>query len=103
MQVWSTEFAQIRENRGFSKPIPRFAHIWRTNTWVSGCRFGWCTRPCCAICGIWSQSAVRSYLQQLPKPLLILSREGKRQFQERCEPYLLTDFETLVPNQIWVS
>lgn len=32
-----------------------------------------------------SYSAVRSYLQQLPKPLLILSREGKRQFQERCE------------------
>jgi transposase InsO family protein len=50
-----------------------------------------CTRP------------VRSYLQQLPKPLLILSREGERQFQERCEPYLLTDFESLVPNQIWVS
>src|ERR1035438_4015655 len=50
-----------------------------------------------------SYSAVRSYLQQLPKPLLILSREGKRQFQERCEPYLLTDFESLVPNQIWVS
>jgi transposase InsO family protein len=42
-------------------------------------------------------------LQQLPKPLLILSREGERQFQERCEPYLLTDFESLVPNQIWVS
>ena len=55
-----------------------------------------CTRPP-------SYSAVRSYLQQLPKPLLILSREGQRQFQERCEPYLLTDFESLVPNQIWVS
>jgi transposase InsO family protein len=55
-----------------------------------------CTRPP-------SYSAVRSYLQQLPKPLLILSREGKREFQERCEPYLLTDFESLVPNQIWVS
>jgi transposase InsO family protein len=55
-----------------------------------------CTRPP-------SYSAVRSYLQQLPKPLLILSREGERQFQERCEPYLLTDFESLVPNQIWVS
>src|ERR1022692_3697050 len=38
-----------------------------------------CTRPP-------SYSAVRSYLQQLPKPLLILSREGERQFQERCEP-----------------
>jgi len=55
-----------------------------------------CTRPP-------SYSAVRSYLQQLPKPLLILSREGERQFQERCEPYLLTDFESLMPNQIWVS
>ena len=55
-----------------------------------------CTRPP-------SYSAVRSYLRQLPKPLLILSREGKRQFQERCEPYLLTDFDSLVPNQIWVS
>jgi transposase InsO family protein len=50
-----------------------------------------------------SYSAVRSYLARLPKPLLILSREGKRQFQERCEPYLLTDFESLQPNQIWVS
>jgi transposase InsO family protein len=50
-----------------------------------------------------SYSAVRSYLKQLPKPLLILSREGKRQFQERCEPYLLTDFDSLLPNQIWVS
>ncbi len=50
-----------------------------------------------------SYSAIRSYLNQLPKPLLILSREGKRQFQERCEPYLLTDFESLLPNQIWVS
>ena len=55
-----------------------------------------CTRPP-------SYSAVRTYLQQLPKPLVILSREGKRQFQERCEPYLLTDFESLRPNQIWVS
>jgi transposase InsO family protein len=55
-----------------------------------------CTRPP-------SYSAVRPYLRQLPKPLLILSREGERQFQERCEPYLLTDFESLVPNQIWVS
>src|SRR5450759_3801029 len=35
-----------------------------------------CTRPP-------SYSAVRSYLQQLPKPLLILIREGERQFQER--------------------
>ena len=42
-----------------------------------------------------SYSAVRSYLQQLPKPLLILSREGKRQFQERCEPYLLTDLKLI--------
>jgi transposase InsO family protein len=50
-----------------------------------------------------SYSAIRCYLQQLPKPLLVLSREGKRQFQERCEPYLLTDFESLLPNQIWVS
>jgi putative transposase len=50
-----------------------------------------------------SYSAIRSYLGRLPKPLLILSREGKRQFQERCEPYLLTDFEALQPNQIWVS
>jgi putative transposase len=50
-----------------------------------------------------SYSAIRSYLQQLPKPLLILSREGKRQFQERCDPYLLTDFQSLLPNQIWVS
>ena len=52
MRVWSTEFARIRESRGSSKPIPRSAHIWRTSIWVSGCRFGWCTRPCCAICGI---------------------------------------------------
>src|SRR5262249_19854646 len=50
-----------------------------------------------------SYSAVRSYLKELPKPLLILSRQGKRQFKERCEPYLLTDFESLLPNQIWVS
>src|SRR5580692_421112 len=50
-----------------------------------------------------SYSAIRSYLHQLPKPLLILSREGKRQFQERCEPYLFTDFKSLLPNQIWVS
>ena len=50
-----------------------------------------------------SYSTVRAYLQQLPKPLVILSREGKREFQERCEPYLLTNFESLVPNQIWVS
>ncbi len=50
-----------------------------------------------------SYSAVRSYLAGLPKPLLILSREGKRHFQKRCEPYLLTDFDSLLPNQIWVS
>ena len=50
-----------------------------------------------------SYGAVRSYLQQLPRPLVILSREGKRQFKERCEPYLLTDFDSLLPNQIWVS
>jgi hypothetical protein len=35
-----------------------------------------CTRP--------PSYAVRSYLKQLPKPLLILNREGKREFQERC-------------------
>src|ERR1017187_1716719 len=50
-----------------------------------------------------SYSAVRSHLEQLPKPLLGLSREGNPEFQGRCEPSLLTDFESLVPNQIWVS
>src|ERR1022692_4184994 len=62
MPVLWTEFAQIRESRGSSKPIPRSAHIWRTSTWVSGCRFVWCIRPCYAICGIWSNAALRPWL-----------------------------------------
>src|ERR1035438_3914241 len=51
MRVWSIEFARIRESRGSSKPIPQSAHISKTSTWVSGCRFGWCTRPCFLIAG----------------------------------------------------
>ncbi|MDP9263463.1 MAG: DDE-type integrase/transposase/recombinase [Acidobacteriota bacterium] len=50
-----------------------------------------------------SYSTVRAYLEALPKPLVILSRRGERQFKERCEPYLLTDFGSIGVNQIWVS
>ena len=50
-----------------------------------------------------SYSAVRAYLKALPKPLAILTRAGERAYSERCDPYLLTDFESIAVNQIWVS
>ena len=104
-------FGPIKASRDSSRPILLSAPMWRTSIWVSGCRFARCMRLCSGICRDWSPSAQGHRAtalsgptwQQLPKPLLILSREGKRQFQERCEPYLLTDFESLLPNQIWVS
>lgn len=50
-----------------------------------------------------SYSTVRAYLTALPKPLAILTRTGERAFSERCDPYLLTDFNSIPVNQIWVS
>jgi transposase InsO family protein len=50
-----------------------------------------------------SYAALRGYLRALPRPLAIIARDGERAFTEKCQPYLLTDFNALRPNQIWVS
>ena len=46
---------------------------------------------------------VRAYLNALPRPISIMAREGETEFHNRCAPFLITDFKTVRPNQIWVS
>lgn len=47
---------------------------------------------------------VRIYLKlNIPKPLEVISREGERQYHERCEPYLVKRYDDKLSNDIWVS
>lgn len=48
-----------------------------------------------------SYEATRCYLRALPKPLAILAREGERQFEERCQPYLIRRYDDRAVNEIW--
>jgi hypothetical protein len=45
---------------------------------------------------------VRRFLAALPKPIVVMAREGKHEFQERCAPYLITK-PPEKPNLIWTS
>jgi transposase InsO family protein len=46
---------------------------------------------------------VRSYLNSLPRAIAVMAREGETQFHNRFAPFLITDFKSVRPNQIWVS
>jgi hypothetical protein len=51
---------RVRSDKGksrFLKAHPAVRAYLENKYLGGGCRFGWYTRPCCAICGIWSQSA----------------------------------------------
>lgn len=50
-----------------------------------------------------SYETVRRYLESLPKPAVVLAREGERAHNERMAMYLTRGYEDLRPNQIWVS
>jgi putative transposase len=50
-----------------------------------------------------SYKTVRVYLNHLPPVLRKTARKGDRYFNENFAPYLKTDFDSIIPNQIWVS
>lgn len=46
---------------------------------------------------------VRVYLRTLPKALTIISREGERQYHDRCEMFVVKKYDDRLANDIWVS
>jgi transposase InsO family protein len=46
---------------------------------------------------------VRMYVQALPKALQIISREGERQYHDRCEMFVVKKYTDHLSNDIWVS
>lgn len=46
---------------------------------------------------------VRVYLQALPKALQIISRDGEREYHDRCEMFLVKKYSDHLANDIWVS
>jgi transposase InsO family protein len=50
-----------------------------------------------------SYNTVRNYIEAIPKPLTIVSREGHRGYTEKVAPYLLTDYDSMSVNDEWVS
>lgn len=49
------------------------------------------------------KKAFRNLVKQLPEPLLIRKREGKKAFDDKCMPYAERDYSKLKPNDIWVA
>ncbi len=41
--------------------------------------------------------------QRIPEPVLIYYREGIKAYTDSCEPYIMRDYDSIVPNQLWVS
>ena len=50
-----------------------------------------------------SYSTIRAFLESLPKPLTILALEGEEEFRNKTAPYLLPDYDSREPNELWVS
>jgi transposase InsO family protein len=50
-----------------------------------------------------SYHAVRSYLQSLGKPFVVVGREGARGYNRKIEGYLERDFDSVRVNEVWVS
>jgi transposase InsO family protein len=50
-----------------------------------------------------SYHAVRSYLQSLGKPFVVVGREGARGYNRKIEGYLERDFDSVRVNGVWVS
>lgn len=46
---------------------------------------------------------VRQYLNSLPAAMKVVGREGERGFNNKIEPFLQRDFESIPVNQIWVA
>lgn len=47
--------------------------------------------------------AFRNYINGLNKALVILAREGRKAFEDKCMPHTERDYSLLHPNQWWVS
>ncbi|HYC51281.1 MAG TPA: DDE-type integrase/transposase/recombinase, partial [Gemmatimonadaceae bacterium] len=50
-----------------------------------------------------SYSTVRTYLQSLAMPVVVVGREGARGYNRHIESFLQRDFESIRVNQVWVS
>jgi len=48
-----------------------------------------------------SQATVNRYLLTLPRPAVVLAREGKKAFRAKCEPKCHRDWNAMAPNQMW--
>ncbi len=48
-------------------------------------------------------SALERFVASLPKPALVLAREGPEAFRNKCLPYIERDPDSIAGNQVWVS
>lgn len=47
--------------------------------------------------------AFRNHVANLKPAVLILARDGKKAFEDKCMPYIERDYSSLSPNDLWVS
>jgi hypothetical protein len=48
-------------------------------------------------------TTLRVFLEALPKPLKTLARVGEEAYNNEAAPYLLTDYDSIAPNDLWES
>ena len=84
-------FLQEVKFRWLNLRQPTVSECYRQAMYVAKAR-GWKSR---------SDPAVRRYLETLPERLVILLREGKKAFTDKCEVYIERDYTGLASNQIW--
>jgi putative transposase len=52
---------------------------------------------------ICSYKSCQRFIKKLPRQLVILKREGKKAFEDKCEPAITRDYSTLASNDIWCA
>lgn len=48
-------------------------------------------------------SAFLRQIEKIPMPVVIRYREGKKAYQDKCEPFIPTDYSKLYSNQQWIA
>jgi len=48
-------------------------------------------------------SAFLRQIEKIPEPAKIFYREGKKAYQDKCEPFIIRDYSKMYSNQLWVA
>lgn len=50
-----------------------------------------------------SYETVRNYLESIPKPIAVLTRQGERKYTEQMSPYVKRGYTDIAANHLWVA